>query len=42
MLKQTSGHRFNVGDKERMNIETIEKGDLDGVEITNTGKDYWR
>lgn len=41
-LKETSGHVLNVGDKVRMNIPVIGAGDLEGVEVTNTGKDYWR
>lgn len=42
MVKQSTGHMLNVGDKVKMNIEAIGKGDLDGVEITSTGKNYWR
>ena len=41
-LKETIGHVLNVGDKVRMNIPVIGAGDLEGVEVTNTGKDYWR
>jgi hypothetical protein len=41
-LKETSGHLLKVGDRVRMNIPVIEKGDMDGVEFTADGKDYWR
>lgn len=41
-MKETSGHILNVGDKVRMNIPVIGAGDLDGIEVTTTGKDYWR
>lgn len=42
MIKEMSGHQLQIGDKMRMNIAELEKGDLDGVEFTTTGKDYWR
>lgn len=41
-LLDTSGHILNVGDKVKMNIPFIGSGDLDGVEITADGKNYWR
>lgn len=41
-LLDTSGHILNVGDKVKMNIPVIGSGDLDGVEITNSEKNYWR
>lgn len=41
-MKETSGHVLNVGDKVRMNIPVIGADDLDGIEVTATGKDYWR
>ena len=41
-VKETSGHVLTVGDKVRMNIPVIGAGDLDGIEVTATGKDYWR
>lgn len=41
-IQETSGHQLDVGDKVKMNIAAIGAGDLDGVEFTNTGKDYWR
>lgn len=41
-IKESSGHQLNVGDKVKMNIAAIRAGDLDGVEFTATGKDYWR
>ena len=42
MLTETSGQVLEIGDKVRMNIAQIEKGDMDGVEFTTTGKNYWR
>lgn len=40
--KETSGHLLKVGDRVRMNIKVIGDGDLDGVEITASGFNYWR
>lgn len=42
MIKQTSGQLLEIGDHVKMNIEAIGKGDMDGVEFTKTGKNYWR
>jgi len=42
MLKETSGHQLKVGDRVRMNIPVIAEGEMDGVEYTASGKDYWR
>lgn len=41
-IKEVSGHILNVGDKVKMNIPVLADGDLDGVEITKSGKNYWR
>lgn len=41
-LKEISGHILNIGDRVKMNIAAIGEGDLDGVEFTSTGKNYWR
>ena len=41
-MKEISGHVLNIGDKVKMNISAIGQGDLDGVEFTTTGKNYWR
>lgn len=41
-LKETSGHILEIGDKVKMNIKVIGEGDLDGVEFTTNGKNYWR
>lgn len=41
-MKEITGHKFQIGDKVKMNIESIGAGDLDGVEFTTTGKNYWR
>lgn len=38
----TSRQNLNVGDKVKMNISLIERGDLDGIAYTTSGKDYWR
>lgn len=38
----TTGHILKIGDKVKMNIKEIEKGDMDGVEFTKTGENYWR
>ncbi len=42
MLKETSGHILEIGDKVRMNIPVIAEGDMDGVEFTKSGQNYWR
>lgn len=39
--KEISGQVLKKGDHVKMNIEVIGKGDLDGVEITNSGTNYW-
>lgn len=36
----TTGHILKIGDKVKMNIKEIEKGDMDGVEFTKTGENY--
>lgn len=41
-LQETSDQILQIGDKVRMNIPEIAKGDMDGVEITNNGTNYWR
>lgn len=41
-LVPTSRQNLNVGDKVKMNISLIERGDLDGIAYTTSGKDYWR
>lgn len=41
-IRPVSGHRLEVGDRVRMNIAAIAKGDLDGVRTTISGTDYWR
>lgn len=41
-IKEVSGHRLEIGDKVRMNITVIGAGDLDGVDITSSGENYWR
>lgn len=41
-LKEASGHVLNVGDKVKMNIPVIAEGEMDGVEYTASGKNYWR
>lgn len=41
-LCNVSGHLLNKGDRVKMNISVIGEGDLDGVQITCSGKDYWR
>ena len=40
-LHEISGHVLKVGDRVKMNIEAIGQGDLDGVEFTKSGKNYW-
>jgi len=42
MLKETSGHILKIGDRVRMNIPAIESEDLDGIEVTKSGFNYWR
>lgn len=42
MLKETSGHILKVGDRVKMNIAVIAEEDMDGIEFTITGKNYWR
>lgn len=42
MVKETSGHLLKIGDRVRMNISVIAEEDLDGIEVTASGKDYWR
>ena len=41
-ILKTSGHILEIGDKVMMNILVIGEGDLDGVEITSSGVNYWR
>lgn len=41
-LREISGQVLKVGDRVKMNIEAIGQGDLDGVEFTNSGANYWR
>ena len=41
-LREISGQVLKVGDRVKMNIEAIGQGDLDGVEFTNSGTNYWR
>lgn len=41
-LTPVSDHVLQIGDKVKMNIPVLAKGDLDGVEITTSGKNYWR
>ena len=41
-LTPVSGHQLEIGDKVRMNIKQIGDGDLDGIEITADGKNYWK
>lgn len=42
MLQETSGHVLKIGDRVKMNIAVIAEEDMDGIEFTITGKDYWR
>lgn len=42
MLKETAGQILKIGDKVRMNIPVIGAGDLDGIEVTASGVNYWR
>lgn len=41
-ITPVSGHQLEVGDKVKMNLKIIGDGDLDGVEFTKSGKNYWR
>lgn len=41
-MVETSGHILEIGDHVKMNIAAIGKGDMDGVEFTANGKNYWR
>lgn len=36
-----SGQALEIGDKVRMNIPVIAEGDMDGIEFTSSGKNYW-
>lgn len=40
--KEVTGHILEIGDRVRMNIAAIGKGDLDGIEVTMSGVNYWR
>lgn len=41
-MKEITGHILEIGDRVKMNIAEIGSGDMDGVEFTCTGKNYWR
>lgn len=41
-LTPISGHVLEIGDKVKMNIPVLAKTDLDGVEFTSSGKNYWK
>lgn len=41
-IQETSGHVLEIGDRVLMNILAIGEGDLDGIEITSSGFNYWR
>ena len=45
-LKETSGNILEIGDKVKMNLPALEKeveeDGGDGIEFTNTGKNYLR
>lgn len=41
-IKEVSGHQLEIGDRVKMNLKVIGEGDMDGVEFTKTGKNYWR
>jgi hypothetical protein len=41
-IKNVSGHQLEIGDHVRINIPVLEAGDLDGVEVTASGENYWR
>ena len=42
LMKEIGGHLLNIGDSVKMNIKAIGEGDLDGVEFTSSGFNYWR
>lgn len=42
MVQNSTGHILEIGDKVRMNLSTIGEGDLDGIEVTSSGFNYWR
>lgn len=41
-IKEISGHILEIGDRVKMNIPKIGEGDMDGVEFTLSGENYWR
>lgn len=41
-ILETTGHLLKVGDQVLMNILVIGEGDLDGIEVTASGFNYWR
>ena len=41
-ILETTGHLLEVGDRVLMNILAIGEGDLDGIEVTTSGFNYWR
>ena len=41
-IHSEAGHVLNIGDKVKMNIAVIEKEDMDGIELTTNGRNYWR
>lgn len=41
-IREVGGQLLNIGDKVKINIDVVGQGDLDGVEITASGKNYWR
>ena len=41
-LHETTGHQLEIGDRVRMNVAFIGTEDLDGIEITADGTNYWR
>lgn len=41
-LTPVSGHVLEIGDKVKMNIPVLAETDLDGVEFTSSGKNYWK
>lgn len=41
-MPETTGHILEIGDHVKMNIEFIGNNELDGIEITKTGFNYWR
>lgn len=42
MIQPITGHILEIGDRVKINIEAVKNGDMDGVEFTKTGKNYWR